>query len=175
MECLHDLSQMHPHLGGDELGLHHQVILNLCGSTWQMIRKMYNGAHEQLINKEIRASVLAAQKASSPWKHSSDKKLLEMGGKLIETQNGSILEVDTAHFLNPKLTKRIMSALNCITDWVMYNPAQFLLHEDACMKFFDVLEAAAMGKLPVTQIASRQDRTGDGDDVDSGLYQATNR
>ena len=43
------------------------------------------------------------------------------------------------------------------------------------MKFFDVLEAAAMGKLPVTQIASRLERGQDGDEGDAGWYQATNR
>ena len=46
------------------------------------------------------------------------------------------------------MKKRIIFSLSVIEAWVMSNPGQFLLHEDTCMKFFDVLEAAVMGKLP---------------------------
>ncbi|GMI05714.1 hypothetical protein TrLO_g10621 [Triparma laevis f. longispina] len=177
MSCLHDLSQLYPHLGGDDLDLHHTLILNLCGSTWQMIRNVYNTAHEEL----TKAHLGQQQKG----KAGSGRNIRGGGGvggggkpkvreeKVIETKNGQILEVDTATFVSPRLSKRIVCALNCISDWVMYNPTQFLLHEDACMKFFDVLEAAAMGKLPVTQVASKEGAFGEGGE--SGFYQATNR
>ncbi|GMH87160.1 hypothetical protein TL16_g10771 [Triparma laevis f. inornata] len=127
MSCLHDLSQLYPHLGGDDLDLHHTLILNLCGSTWQMIRNVYNTAHEEL----TKAHLGQQQKG----KAGSGRNIRGGGG----VGGGG----------SRKLSKRIVCALNCISDWVMYNPTQFLLHEDACMKFFDVLEAAAMGKLPL--------------------------
>ncbi|GMH78737.1 hypothetical protein TrST_g13945 [Triparma strigata] len=178
MSCLHDLSQLYPHLGGDELDLHHTLILNLCGSTWQMIRNVYNTAHEALAKEHLGEGGRSANKSKTLSGRNirggggtSEKKLVKEE-KVIETKNGQILEVDTANFVSPQLSKRIVCALNCISDWVMYNPTQFLLHEDACMKFFDVLEAAAMGKLPITQVASKEDSFGEGE---SGFYQATNR
>ncbi|GMI30952.1 hypothetical protein TeGR_g7489 [Tetraparma gracilis] len=176
LECLYDLSQMCGHLGGEELDLHHQLVLNLCGSTWQMLRGMYNDAHVALAKQQEAGALGKSGSSASGGSGSTKSKGEEEHGKMYSrvfhksekgvaggageegeegTRKGSyppnappIVEFDADTILGSNMKKRIIFSLSVIEAWVMSNPGQFLLHEDTCMKFFDVLEAAVMGKLP---------------------------